>query len=207
MKSKVFLRFNVGLMGLLLALGLLFPKAFTSFVERPELYLHVKFLHILSVTLFFANTVIGTLWEIRSLQSKKPEIIHHTYKTVLWLDSVFTAPLILVAVLSGITLGTILGGIWSMGWLSLAFCLFLLSGLVWLSADLPNQHKINRLFRELPEGATALPRDLERLLWRRMAINFMGFAPLLIIFFLMIHKPDLPRAAQWFGSGESSESR
>ncbi len=207
MKSKTFLKFNVGVMGFLLLLGLIFPKPFTQFLERPELYLHIKFIHILSVTLFFANTVIGSLWEIRSLQSGRPEIIEHTYKTVLWLDSVFTAPLILIAVLSGITLGTILGGIWSMGWLSAAFLLFLLSGLVWLSADLPNQHKINRLFLAVPKGADTLPPELSRLLWRRMGINFLGFAPLLIIFFLMIHKPDLPRAAHWFTASQSSESR
>lgn len=207
MKANALLKFNVGVMGLLLLLGLIFPKAFTALLRRPELYLHLKFAHILSVTLFFANTVIGSLWEIRSLQSGRPEIIEHTYKTVLWLDCVFTAPLILIAVLSGITLGTILGGIWSIGWLSAAFCLFLLSGLVWLSADLPNQHKINRLFLTVPKGAETLPPELRRLLWRRMGINFLGFAPLLVIFFLMIHKPDLPQAAQWFGSGRTSESR
>lgn len=191
MKTKPILIFNVSLMGLLLACGFLFPRQFTAFLERPELYLHVKFIHILSVTLFFANTVIGSIWEMRSLYTGKPVIIEHTYKTVLWLDAVFTAPLIIFSVLSGIMLGTILGGVWSMGWLSVAFLLFLLSGVVWIVADIPNQHKVNRLFALMPAGAETLPPELKRLLWRRMLINFMGFAPLLVIFFLMVHKPDL----------------
>lgn len=180
-------------MGILLSCGFLFPKNFTAMLERPELYLHVKFIHILCVTLFFANTVIGSIWEMRSLYSGRPVIIEHTYKTVLWLDAVFTAPLIIFSVLSGIMLGTILGGVWSMGWLSIAFLLFLLSGAVWLAADLPNQHKVNHLFATLPPGSEVLPPELKRLLWRRMLINFLGFAPLLVIFFLMVHKPDLPK--------------
>jgi uncharacterized membrane protein len=186
------LAFYLSLMAMLLGAALLFPAQFTSLLKHPELYLHVKFLHILSVTLFFANTVIGTIWEVRSLQTKRPEIIEHTYKTVTWLDGVFTAPLILVAVLSGITLATILGGIWSSGWLSAAFLLFLLSGLVWVTADLPNQHRVNHLFKTLPTGTKSLPPELTRLLWWRMAVNFFGFAPLLVIFFLMIHKPEIP---------------
>ncbi len=198
MKTSRILIFNVGLMAFLLLAGLLFPRAFTSMLERPELYLHVKFVHILCVTLFFANTVIGTLWELRSLTSDNPIIVEHTYRTVLWLDAVFTAPLIIFSVMSGIMLGTILGGVWSMGWLSLAFLLFLLSGLVWIVADIPNQHKVKRLFAEMPKGSEVLPAELKKLLWRRMIINFLGFAPLLIIFFLMVHKPDLPPLSAWF---------
>lgn len=180
-------------MVVLIGYGLIQPKQFTTFLERPEFYLHAKFFHILSVTLFFANTVIGTIWEIRALLTKQPEIIRHTYSTVTWLDGVFTAPLIIVAVMTGIMMGTVLGGVWSIGWLSTAFLLFLSSGAVWIVADLPSQYKIKALFKTVPAGAATLPAELTRLLWRRMAINFLGFAPLLVIFFLMIHKPEIPK--------------
>jgi uncharacterized membrane protein len=185
-------------MALLVITALIWPVQFTAMLARPELYLHAKFVHILCVTLFFGNTVIGTLWEIRSLVSGKPEIVEHTYKTVLFLDAVLTAPLVLLGVMSGIMLATILGGVWSTGWLSLAFLLFALSGVVWLSADLPNQHKVKALFATLPKGSPELSPELRRLLTRRMIINFMGFAPLIVIFYLMIHKPDLPPITQWF---------
>ena len=205
--TKRILIFNVSIMGVLILAALVAPGPFTALLTRPEFYLHAKFIHIVSVTLFFANTVIGTLWEVRSLYSGRAVIIEHTYQTVRWLDAVFTAPLIICGVVSGIMLGTILGGIWSMGWLSLAFLLFLLSGLVWLVADLPSQHQVKRLFELMPPGSERLTPELTRLLWRRMGINFLGFAPLLVIFFLMVHKPELPALSTWlksksFGSGK-----
>jgi len=192
---KRLLGLYISVMGLLIVLGLLFPKPFLSFFEQPDYYLHAKFVHILCVTMFFANVVIGTLWETRSLLSGRPEVIKFTYDTVTWLDAVFTAPLILLSILSGIMLGTILGGVWTIGWLSIAFCLFLASGVFWIVADIPTQYRVNKLFLRVESGAQTLPRDLTRLLWLRMGINLISIAPLLLIFFLMIHKPDLPKVS------------
>ena len=182
----------------LLVAGLLFPEQFTSLLERPELYLHAKFVHVLCVTLFVANAVIGTIWETRSLLSKNIGVIRHTYQTVVWLDAVFTAPLIIISVMSGITLGTILGGVWSLGWLSVAFALFLFSGAVWVIADIPTQYKVNQHFRALSEDAQEIPAPLLKLLWRRTGISLLGTAPLIIIFYLMIHKPALPTLNELF---------
>lgn len=197
MSTKVLLRTEIALMVALLGFGVLFPQAFTRLLSQPPLYIHVKFIHILAVTLFFANAVIGTIWETRSLLNGTPEIIRYTYRTVVWLDAVFTAPLILISVLSGIMLATILGGVSTIGWISNALFLFLLSGAVWVSVDIPTQYKINKLFETLAPNTTQLPRELTRLLWWRMAIAAAGTLPLLVIFYLMIHKPDLPPVGQW----------
>lgn len=201
MKTKHLLGFYLTVMAVLLVWGLCFPQTFLALMEQPDFYLHAKFFHILSVTLFFANVVIGTVWETRSLLSKKTEIIRYTYKTVTWLDAVFTAPLILVSVLSGIMLGTILGGVWNIGWLSVAFSLFLFSGAVWLVADIPTQYQVNKLFASVAPGEQTLPPRLMKLLWFRLGINCFSVIPLLIIFVLMIHKPEVPKVASWFTYG------
>jgi len=146
--------------------------------------------------------VIGTIWETRSLLNGRPEIIRYTYHTVVWLDAVFTAPLILISVLSGIMLATILGGVGEIGWVSNALLLFLLSGVVWISADIPTQYRIKRHFEALAGDCRELPRPLRRLLWWRMAISAAGTLPLLVIFYLMIHKPALPTVAAWLGLGK-----
>ena len=135
--------------------------------------------------------MIGTLWETRSLMSKNPEVIRHTYQTVVWLDAVFTAPLILISVLSGILLGTVLGGVWSMNWLAAGFTLFLISGGLWVALDIPTQYKANRLFQQVPPGAVTLPPELLRVLRLRVGINLFTILPLLVIFYLMVHKPEL----------------
>ncbi len=190
-KTKPLLISQLGLMAGLIVAALVWPQAFLTFIKRPELFIHAKFLHVLTVTLFFANAVIGTIWETRSLMTNSPEIIRHTYKTVIWLDAVFTAPLILVAVLTGIMLGTIMGGVWSMKWLALAFSLFLFSGALWVALDIPTQYKTKRLFELVPADAKALPAELTKLLWIRLGINLFTILPLLVIFYLMVHKPEL----------------
>ena len=125
-KTSKILKLSLVLMGGMIVVGLVFPRQFKDFFTKPEMHLYAKFFHIISVTLVFANAVIGTLWETRGLLSKRAEVIRYTYQTVTWMDSVFTAPLILIAVFSGILMATNLGGVWNVGWLSCAFVVFLL---------------------------------------------------------------------------------
>ena len=198
MKTKRLLFFYLSIMFALILCGLIFPEEFTALLKHPEFYIHAKFIHILCVTLFFANAVIGMIWETRSLLSNDLNAVRYTYQTVVWLDAIFTAPLIIISVMTGIMMGTILGGIWSIGWLSIAFTLFLLSGLVWVLADIPTQYQVKREFKSIPDDVREIPDRLRRLLWRRAGISFLGTAPLLVIFYLMVHKPALPKVSELF---------
>lgn len=192
MNTRRILGLELAVMAVLVLAAVLLPEQFATFIARPELYLHAKFVHILSVTLFFANVVIGTLWETRSLLSGNASHIRFTYQTVAWLDAVFTAPLILVSLLSGLVLGTVLGGIFSIGWLASAFALFVLSGLVWVTLDIPTQYKVKRLFAETPAESETLPPELLRVLRFRLRLNVFAIALLFVVFYLMVHKPELP---------------
>ena len=154
-------------------------------------------MHVLSVSLFLGNVVIGTLWETRSLLSKRAEIIRYTYETVAWLDAVFTAPLILLVVVSGLMLGTIAGGVFTLAWLVIAFATFALSGLVWLAFDIPTQYLVKRLFREAPAEAAELPTPLLSVLRFRIFLNAGAVVSLLVVLFLMVHKPELPAVQRW----------
>jgi uncharacterized membrane protein len=199
MKTKIFLYLSLSLMATLIVYGLWFPDRFEAALRKPEFYIHAKFTHILCVTLFFANAVIGMIWETRSLLTDDPKIVQHTYNTVVWIDAVFTAPLIIASAVSGIMLGTILGGVWTIGWISISFALFFLSGLIWVVADIPTQYKVKAQFKILTPDACSLPPKLRKLLWQRMAISLAGTLPLLLIMYLMVHKPDLPKASQILG--------
>ena len=197
MNTRRILGIELAVMAVLVLVAVLFPDRFATFIARPELYLHAKFVHILSVTLFFANVVIGTLWETRSLLSGNASHIRFTYATVAWLDAVFTAPLVLLSLLSGLLLGTVLGGIFSIGWLASAFALFVLSGLVWVTLDIPTQYKVKRLFAETPEESPTLPDELLRVLRFRLRLNVFAIALLSVVFYLMVHKPELPAIRGW----------
>lgn len=199
MKSRRILLIYLAVMAGMVVLAVAFPERLTAFLNRPSLYRHVLFIHILAVTLFFANAVIGVLWEWRSLASGRAEAILHTYDTVTWLDARFSSPLIVLSLISGITLTVILGDIWQIGWLSLAFILFLLSGAVWIASDIPTQYRIKRLIAEVDPAAKTLPTELLRLLKMRLWISIAGVLPLLAVFALMVYKPLIVPVAGWFG--------
>ncbi len=194
MRTRRALAASLALMALFIGAAIAFPHG----VERalgahPELYLDAKLAHILSATLFFGNVVIGTIWETRSLVSRKVGVIRHTYDTVASLDAFFTAPLIVVALISGMMLATFLGGVFSTGWLTLAFSLFALSGLVWVIVDIPTQRGVKRICAALPDDGADAPPELLRLLRFRVGLNLLAVVPLLVVFFLMVQKPELPR--------------
>lgn len=197
-KSSVSLKACLAVMAALIVVGLIIPQQFKAIFTHPEMHLYAKFFHILSVTLVFGNAVIGTLWETRGLLSKRPEVIRYTYQTVTWMDSIFTAPLILMAVVSGIIMATNLGGVWTIGWLSIAFVIFLISGLVWIVLDIPTQYKVNKLFAAIQETSEALPQQILKLLWFRLGLNILSLLPLIVVFILMVFKPDLAPIQELF---------
>ncbi|MDC7231927.1 MAG: DUF2269 family protein [Spirochaetales bacterium] len=198
MKSKHILIVLLCLMGIMILAAVLFPQQLTELLNRPVLYPHVLFAHILSVSLFFANAVAGMLWESRSLKSGNKDVILHTYRTVSWLDARFSSPLIILSVMTGIMLSIMWGDLWQIGWLSLAFLLFLFSGAVWVISDIPTQYKVKKLIAGVHPEDSALPRELLDLLKLRLWVSLAGVLPLLLVFILMVYKPEITPVAEWF---------
>ena len=197
-KSKSILIIFLIVMGAMAVSGIVFYSRVKELLNRPGLYPHVLFIHIVSVTLFFANALVGMLWEHRSLGSGKKAVILHTYETVAWLDARFSSPLIIVSITSGIVLTLMNGDIWNIGWLFLAFILFLFSGLIWVVSDIPSQYRIKKLTAEAAAGDQELPAELLRLLRLRLKISLLGVIPLAVVFFLMVYKPDIPAPSAFF---------
>jgi uncharacterized membrane protein len=199
MKSSNILYFFLGIMGFSIGYSLFFPERVIAWINQPELYAPLKFVHIFTATLFFANALIGSFWELRGLLSNNSAIVKHTYQTVIWLDAVLTAPCVTLAVFSGIALGTILGGVWSIGWLSTAFVLFFFSGFLWVVADIPTQYRIKKELKALStEDPVPLSDSLRKLLYVRMMISAANTTPLIAVLFLMVFKPELKPVFEWF---------
>jgi uncharacterized membrane protein len=192
MKTRYILYGFLSIMAGLIAFAFFFREQFVALLDHPSLYGHVLFVHVAASTLFFANAVVGMLWEMRSLASGRKEVILHTYATVSWLDARFSSPLIILSLVAGLSLSVRMGSIWETGWLSLGFILFIFSGLVWIVSDIPTQYKVKRLMGGLDPGDPALPEELVRLLKLRRRIGIAGVAPLLFVFALMIYKPGIP---------------
>lgn len=200
MKPTRVLIFFLALMAGMIGAAFLFQEAFTAFLKHPALYSHARFLHIAASALFFSHAVIGIMWEQHSLADGSKEIVLHTYRTVAFLDARFSSPLIIISVLGGLSLSLSIGGLWETGWLSVSFLLFLVSGVLWIVFDIPTQYKIMQLSSGLTPEDRSLPDELVRLLKRRRWISLAGVVPLMIIFILMVYKPDIQAVADWFGS-------
>jgi len=197
MKTKYVLVAFLAIMAGIIGFAIFFQEAFIALLKHPATYSHARFLHIAAVTLFFANAVVGILWEQRSLASGSKEVILHTYNTVTFLDSRFSAPLIILSVLGGLSLSYNIGELWQIGWLSVSFLLFIGSGIFWIVSDIPTQYKIKKLISSLKPDDQRLPDELIRLLKLRRWISMAGVVPLVIAFILMVYKPEITAVADW----------
>jgi uncharacterized membrane protein len=198
MKTKYVLYVFLALMAGLIVLAIFFHAQFMALLDQPALRSHALFVHIAAATLFFANAAVGMIWEKRSLASGRKEVILHTYNTVAWIDARFSSPLIILSLVSGLMLSVIMGDLWQIGWLSWAFILFMLSGVFWVVSDIPTQYKVKRLMASLNEADEALPEELMRLLKLRWWISMAGVTPLVVVFVLMVYKPEILALAQLF---------
>jgi uncharacterized membrane protein len=198
MKTNRLLVGFLAIMGGLIAFASFFQAEFIALLRQPALFSHALFVHIAATGLFFANAVVGMFWETRSLASGNKDVILHTYRTVAWLDARLSSPLIILAVISGLMLSFIMGDLWRIGWLSASFILFLFSGLFWVVSDIPTQYKVKKLMAALDPAQPSLPEELVRLLKSRLWIGVAGVLPLVIVFALMVYKPDMPAPASLF---------
>ncbi len=102
--TKTILTIFIVIMAGIIGFAVIFQDAFVTLLKNPALLKHARFLHIIAISLFFANAIVGILWESRSLASGSKEIVLHTYNTVAFLDSLFSSPLIILSLLSGLSL-------------------------------------------------------------------------------------------------------
>jgi uncharacterized membrane protein len=189
---------SLAIMAVMILAAVFFKDAFISLMRRPEIWINARFLHIAAATIFFSNAVVGMIWERRSLQSDNKEIFLYTYNTVTALDALLSAPLIILSLVGGLSLSFRYGELMQIGWLSVSFMLFLLSGIVWVLSDIPTQYKVKRLIAQIAPDDRSLPADLIRLMNMRTWIGIAGVLPLAGAFVLMVYKPDLPAVANWF---------
>ena len=196
--TKIILLLLLAVMAAMI-LGAVFLKdAFVALMLQPMLQSHARMMHIAAATIFFANALVGMIWERRSLATGNQQIVLFTYNTVTTLDSLLSSPLIILTLIGGLSLSFRLGELMQIGWLSVSFLLFLLSGLVWVITDIPTQYKVKRLIARIQPEDQTLPEELIRVMKLRWWIGIAGVLPLVVVFFLMVYKPDLVAVADWF---------
>lgn len=197
---KIIQMLLLAVMAAMILAAVFFKEDFLSLMQQPLIQKHARMLHIAAATIFFANAVVGMIWERRSLATGDKQIVLYTYQTVTLLDTLLSSPLIILSLIGGLSLSFRIGELMQIGWLSFGFLLFLLSGLVWVVTDIPTQYKVKHLIASIKPEDQTLPAELVRIMKLRWWIGMAGVLPLVAAFFLMVYKPDMIAVADWFRS-------
>ena len=94
--TKVILFLLLVVMAAMILCAIVFKDAFIAFMQQPLIQNHARMMHIAAATIFFANAVVGMIWERRSLATGNKQIVLFTYDTVTRLDALLSSPLILL---------------------------------------------------------------------------------------------------------------
>ena len=154
------------------------------------LYPLLKLVHIVSATVLF-GTGLGTAFQMWSVQrSGDVRAIAAVARQVVWADTLFTTPAVIVQPATGFALVWLTGIDPFSSWLVAAYALYVLTGLCWLPVVFI-QLRLRDLAAAAARDGTGLDARYDRL-WRVwFALGWPAFAAVLVIFWLMVAKPDL----------------
>lgn len=151
-------------------------------------YLWLKWIHILSSTLLF-GTGLGIaffLW----IAHRRGDARHiaATARTVVIADACFTAPAVVVQLVTGLWLVALLGLPLTRTWVLWALILFVGVGACWLPV-LRLQIRARDLARDAAERNVPLPAEHFRVMRWWFALGWPAFVGVIAIFWLMVMKP------------------
>ncbi len=157
------------------------------------LYLVLKVIHIVSVTMFLGNITTGIFWKEHADRTRDPRTIAHALEGIIGSDRWFTIPGVIGIIGAGI--GTAIVGhlpILGTGWILWAIVLFTISGVAFMTQVGPLQKKMAKLMRD--SAASGTP-DWDAYKRMSAAWGFWGAVALIapaIALVLMVVKPALP---------------
>lgn len=148
-----------------------------------ELYLGVKLVHILSATLLFGTGLGTAFFMLRAYHGGDPNAMLSTAKTVVVADWLFTAPAVVLQVITGTWLTARLQIPYNSVWFVVVIGLFLLVGACWLPV-VWIQIKIRDLLRL---GGTIDECRSMMKFW--IALGIPAFISVIVLFALMVYRP------------------
>jgi uncharacterized membrane protein len=153
-------------------------------------YLILKLVHVLSSTILF-GTGLGTAYYFWTAHlSGDPRIIASVGRRVIVADWVFTGTSGFAQPLTGLLLVRELGLSLDESWLVAAFALYVLAFSCWAPV-VGLQIQATRLAEEAVRTGAPLPARYHAFMRRWFLLGWPAFVALVIIFGLMIAKPEL----------------
>ena len=153
------------------------------------LYYTLKLIHVLGAAILFGTGLGIAFFMWAANRTRDPAVIAHTARIVVIADGLFTALAVVAQPISGIALANYAGFMLFEFWISLTLAIYLMVGLCWLPV-VWIQIQLRELAAAAARDKTPLPERYQRLYRVWFWLGWPAFAGLIVIFALMIWKPN-----------------
>lgn len=155
-----------------------------------DMYLILRFLHIIGACVLFGTGAGIAFFMLLAHRTGNPKLIAHVSSVVVIADTIFTATAAVVQPITGYLLVRNVGWTLSEPWIALSLILYVVVGLFWLPV-VWIQIQLRDMAFEADKASTPLPERYHRLfkIWFRS--GFPAFFAVMAIIWLMLAKPDI----------------
>lgn len=153
------------------------------------MYLALKALHILAVTIFLGNIITGLFWKAHADKTDDPRIIAHTIHGIIRSDRWFTLPGVALIIVFGVW-AAMVGHLPILGtpWIWQSIALFAISGVAFVAQVAPLQKRLLELARNSTDGASFDRAAYKRLSRRWELWGLLAVLTPLAALVLMVYK-------------------
>jgi uncharacterized membrane protein len=152
-----------------------------------EYYLILKLVHILAAVVVTGTGAGIAFFMFMANRSNNPQAIYITAKHVILGDWIFTAPAVIIQIVTGVILMNMRGYSFASPWFYWVLGLFVFIGVCWLPV-LKIQYKLRELAKVSLEANEVTPQ-FKSLMKTWTLLGIPAFAAILGIFWLMVFKP------------------
>jgi len=153
-------------------------------------YLILKFLHVIGATVLLGTGAGIAFFMLMAHRTGDVAVVAGVARIVVIADYVFTATAVVAQPVTGVLLARTAGYSLTEGWILASIVLYVFTGLFWLPV-VWMQSRMRTLAARAAAQGTELPPEYHR--WFRwwFAFGFPAFAAVLLIFWLMIARPEI----------------
>ena len=153
-------------------------------------YFVLKFLHVIGATVLLGTGAGIAFFMLLAHRTGDTRIIAGVARIVVIADYVFTTTAVILQPITGVLLARSVGYELTEGWIVASMALYVFTGMFWLPV-VWMQARMRTLAREAVAAETELPPQYHRLFRLWFAFGFPAFAAVLLIFWLMITRPEI----------------
>ncbi|HEX8216896.1 MAG TPA: DUF2269 domain-containing protein [Allosphingosinicella sp.] len=153
-------------------------------------YFILKFLHVIGATVLLGTGAGIAFFMLMAHRTGEAAIIAATARIVVRADYLFTATAVIAQPVTGMLLAKNVGYSLGEGWIVASIALYLITGAFWLPV-VWMQSQMRNLATQAAEAGTALPERYHKLSRLWFAFGFPAFTAVLLIFWLMIARPQI----------------